>query len=130
MPVITIAAVTLNNWQQSSDVQLRIYALESFIDSAGNLINAGNPTEDESVSGNWFVAAACTLAGTQLTIAQVQLSTTTDSDNPNALYSAWFFTTEGERIGPFQEFQTFKLPATLPSNTTWKAVAQAQGGNI
>jgi hypothetical protein len=128
MASITIAAVTIQNWQLSNDVQLRIYPLQSFTAADSSLVAAGVPSEDAAVNSNFFASVACTLSGTALTISSCTLESTTDSvDNPSAQYGAFFFTTEGQRIGAFGEFSAFALPATPPS-TTWAAIALAQQG--
>jgi hypothetical protein len=128
MAVITIASAALADWDLSSDVQLRIYAQQPFTALDGTLVPQGSPSEDASQNNNFFQSVACTLSGTTLTIAACTLESTTDSpDNPGALYSAWLFTTEGQRIAPFHEFQSFSLPAS-PTSTTWAAIALAQGG--
>lgn len=129
MASISIASATVPNWQLTSDVQLRVYALASFEASDGSLIVAGCPTGDETVAANFFVTAACTLSGTTLTIAALTLESTTDSDNPGATYGAYFFTTEGELIGPFGKFANFLLPAS-PTSTTWGAIELAQEGTL
>jgi hypothetical protein len=128
MASITIASVNLPNWDLSSDVQLRIYALESFTAADNSVIAAGVPSEDVALSDNFFQAVACTLSGTTLAIAGCTLESTTDSlDNPSAQYAAYFYTTEGQRIGAFAGFGAFILPAT-PASTTWAAIAVAQVG--
>ena len=130
MAQINIALVAIPNWELGPDVLLRIYALQSFVAADGIIVAAGNPSEDAAQNCNFFQSVACTLAGTTLTIAACTLESTTDSqDNPSATYGAWFYTTEGQRIGAFAEFATFSLPA-LPASTTWKAIAIAQGGNL
>jgi hypothetical protein len=128
MAAITIASASIPNWQRDSDVQLRIYALQSFVTADNSLIAQGTPAFDENVAGNFFVPAACSLSGTTLTIASVALPSTTDSlDNPSATYGAYFYTTEGEQIGAFGAFARFVLPAA-PTSTTWAAIQMAQGG--
>jgi hypothetical protein len=130
MASISIASVAINNWELGSDVQLRVYPLESFVSADGDLNSAGDPSEDSSQNDNFFQAVACTLAGTVLTIAACTLESTTDSlDNPAAKYGAFFFTTEGQNLGAFAEFASFALPAA-PTSTTWNAIAVAQGGAL
>jgi len=126
MASVTIASANVLNWQLGPDVELRIYALESFTSADGNLIPAGVPSEDVAQNSNFFEAVGCTLSGTTLTIASCTLESTTDSlDNQAAQYGAYFFTNEGQRIGAFGEFAAFALPAA-PTSTTWAAIAQAQ----
>lgn len=127
MPLITIASVTIPNWQRDSDVELRLFADASFSAQSGDLIVQGDPSENAEKSDNFFVRAACTLSGTSLTIASVQLDSTLDSDVPSCHWQAWFFTPDGVRIGAFGEFQRFVLPAS-PTSTTWAAIAAAQQG--
>lgn len=126
MAQVTIASVSIPNWQLSSDVQLRIYALQSFQAADATLVAAGVPSEDSAQNDNFYQAVACTLTGTTLTIASCTLESTTDSlDNPSAQYGAFFFTTEGVKLGAFGEFAAFALPAA-PTSTTWGAIAVAQ----
>jgi len=128
MASITIAPISIPNWQLGSDVQLRIYPLQSFVAADNTILAAGIPSEDVSQSGNFFQLVACTLSGTTLAIASCTLESTTDSlDNPSATYGAVFYTTEGQRIAAFGEFASFALPSA-PAATTWQAIAQAQGG--
>jgi hypothetical protein len=130
MASISIASVSINNWELGPDVQLRIYALQSFVSADGNLNPAGIPSEDSSQNDNFYQAVACTLAGTTLTIAACTLESTTDSlDDPSAQYGAFFFTTEGQNLGAFAQFAAFSLPAA-PANTTWEAIAIAQRGTL
>ena len=127
MAQISIAAAAISNWELGPDVQLRIYALESFVSADGNLNAAGVPSEDSSQNDNFFQAVTCTLSGTTLSIAPCTLESTTDSlDNPSAKYGAFFFTNEGQNLGEFAEFAAFALPAS-PAGTTWKDIAMAQG---
>ena len=128
MASISIASASVPNWQQTSDVQLRIYPLQSFEAADGSLEVQGSPSADVATAGNWFESVACTLTGTTLTIAACSLESTTDSpDNPAATYGAFFYTTEGQQIGPFGAFAKFVLPAT-PTSTTWAAIEAAQQG--
>lgn len=128
MASITIASASVPNWELSSDVQLRIYPLQSFIAADSTIEGAGTPSEDSTQNDNDYIAVNCTLSGTTLTIASCTLESTTDSlDNPGAQYGAYFFTNEGQRLGVFAEFATFSLPAS-PTSTTWAAIAEAQKG--
>ena len=130
MASITIASVNTPNWDLTSDVVLRIYPLQSFIAADGTMIAAGIPSEDSAQNNNFYQSVACSLSGTTLTIASCTLESTTDSqDNPSAQYSAYFFTTEGQRLGCFAEFAAFSLPAA-PTSTTWNAIAIAQRGSL
>jgi hypothetical protein len=130
MAEISIASVSVPNWELGPDVQLRIYALQSFIAADATIVAAGTPSEDASQSGNFYQPVACSLSGSTLTVAACTLESTSDSqDNPSATYGAYFYTTEGQRIGAFAEFANFVLPAA-PTSTTWEAIAIAQGGDL
>jgi hypothetical protein len=130
MASISIASVAIPNWDLSSDVALRIFALQSFIAADGNILSAGTPSEDSTQNDNFYESVACTLSGSTLTVAACTLESTTDSlDNPAAQYGAYFFTNEGQRIAAFAEFAAFALPAS-PASTTWKAIAIAQRGSL
>ncbi len=109
---------------------LRIYALQPFVAADNSIIAAGVPSEDSSAASNFFQPVACTLAGTSLTISACTLESTTDSlDNASAQYGAYFYTSGGQRIGAFAEFDAFSLPPS-PTSTTWAAIAAAQQGTI
>jgi hypothetical protein len=130
MASVTVAAASIPNWELSPDVQLRIYPLQNFVAADNTIESAGVPSEDAVEAANNYVAVACTLLGSTLTIASCVLKSTTDSlDNPGALYGAFFYTTEGEKIGAFAQFATFALPNS-PASTTWAAIAQAQKGTL
>jgi hypothetical protein len=128
MATISIASVVIPNWQLGADVVLRVYALESFVAADTTIVSAGCPSDDISEGQNFFQQVSCSLSGTSLTLSALTLLSTTDSlDNAAAKYGAYFYTTEGQRLGAFAEFSTFFLPAA-PSSTTWKAIAVAQAG--
>jgi hypothetical protein len=130
MASVTIASGTVNNWQLGSDVQLRVYPLESFLAADSSYEAQGTPSEDATQNDNFYIAVACMVSGSVLTIASCTLESTTDSlTNPAAQYGAYFFTTEGQRIGAFGAFSAFSLPAS-PTSTTWAAIAEAQGGTL
>ena len=130
MASISIASVSIPNWQRDSDVQLRVYPLASFEAADGAIVAQGTPSQDQTVAGNFYTAAACTLSGTTLSIASLTLESTTDSlDNPAATYGAFFYTAEGEQICPFGNFSNFVLPAA-PTSTTWAAIELAQAGTL
>jgi hypothetical protein len=132
MAAVIIAATSIYNWELASDVELRIYALQSFWGSDGYEVVAGNPSEDSSDNDLFFAIAACTFGGPgsgTLNIAAITLESTTDSSNPNATYAAYFYTLEGQRLAVFGEFGSFALPPT-PNSTTWGAVAAAQGSTL
>lgn len=134
MPVISIAATTIQDWDTSygSDVVLRIYPLASFLTSdTPPVMIQGGPlnVQDAESCQNWYSAAYPTLAGTVLTIPATALYSTTDSpDNPSATYAAALFSRwEGIFIDWFFEFSSFFVPAS-PTSTTWAAIALAQKG--
>jgi hypothetical protein len=127
MPLITIASVTIPNWQgNTSGVVLRIYANADFTAESGTFYPRsvrGNPAS----LGTFYQAYACTVNGSSLVIPQVQLDSTTDSpDNSNATYSAelWDSTT-GKAIQHFGTFERFALGPTQTS-TTWAAIFAAE----
>jgi hypothetical protein len=124
---VTIAATSVPNWQRDSDVVLRIYALTSFIAADGTIVVGGNTSQDASLNDNWFANYTCTVSSGNLSIPAVTLPSTTDSlDVPSAVWSAAFFTVEGEFIAPFGQFARFPLTPS-PSSTTWAAIAATLG---
>lgn len=127
MPQITIASATIPGWQgNTSGVQLRIYANQSFTASSGTLYPQSNANAPASL-GTFFQVYPCTVSGGGLVIPAVTLDSTTDSpDNPDATFSAVLFDTQsGKQIQPFGTFPSFPLNPT-PTSTTWAAIFSAE----
>ena len=126
MPLITIASVTVPNWQGSaSGVSLRVYANQSFTAQSGNIVPKSVLSNLASL-GTFFDSTACTVSAGSLTIPAVTLESTVDSpDEPGATYSAVLW--DGASGQPIQTFGTqgsFPVQST-PTNTTWAAIFSA-----
>jgi hypothetical protein len=123
MPLITIAAVTIPDWQgNTSGVSLRIYTNENFIAQSGTIYPKSVLANPASL-GTFFQSVVCTISGADLTIPEVQIDSTTDSpDRPDATYSAVFWDDDAEQ--PIQTFGICKKfsVAASPTSTTWAAV--------
>ncbi|WP_420239210.1 hypothetical protein ACOBR2_06405 [Telmatobacter bradus] len=123
---ISIASITLSNWQGDSTIALRIDVDQTFTSEAGNiwLKTLGNPAG----KGDFYQQFACTVSGNNLTLPEISLDSTTDSpDNPAARYRAVLVDTSTgdvlQRFGP-----AFSL-APGDASTTWPAIfiSVAQG---
>lgn len=126
MPLITIASVTIPNWQGSaSGVSLRIYANQSFTAQSGKIVPRSMLTNPPSL-GTFFDSTACTVSAGSLEIPAITLESTVDSpDNPDVTYSAVLW--DGSSGQPIQTFGTtgqFAVPAA-PVDTTWADVFAA-----
>jgi hypothetical protein len=115
---ITVLAYTLSNYHGPVNTVLRIYAPTSFIASDGTLVQGSTQT--------FYRQLTCTAAGTNLTIPQFVIDSTTDAlnvqDRQLAGYSAYFYSTQGKMISVFSTFSFFKVPPTF-NPTTWTQIA-------
>jgi hypothetical protein len=126
MPLITIAAVTIPNWQgAAANVSLRIYANDSFTAQSGAIVPQTVLTNAPSL-GTFFKTVPCSIASGALTIPLLTLESTVDSpDNPDATYAAVFWDEASQQlIQPFGTESEFSLPVTTP--TTWSAIFTAE----
>jgi len=127
MPLITIAAVTIPNWQgNATGIVLRLYANESFTAQSGSFYPRGVQCNPASL-GTFFQAVTCSVVGGALTIPSFTLDSTTDSpDNPDASYSAVLWdSASGKPVQSYGTFAAFALPAE-PTPTTWSAIFLAE----
>jgi hypothetical protein len=124
MPLITIAAVTLPDWQgNATGISLLIYTNSEFTAQSGT-IHAKSVRSNLASLGTFFKSVPCTVDGTgDLVIPQLQLDSTVDSpDNPGATYSAVIFdATSGKPVQPFGTKECFEVPAD-PADTTWATI--------
>lgn len=131
MPLITIAAVTLPDWQgNEAGIELLIYANSEFTAQSGT-IHAKSVRSNSASLGTFFKSVPCTVDGTgNLTIPQLQLDSTVDSpDNPGATFSAVLFdTASGQMIQAFGTRECFGIPAD-PINTTWATIFTAEANS-
>ncbi len=131
MSTITIAGISIGDWHLTQTagtgvVQLRIYATQSFLTSAGTIVPGGSPT-----GGALYQTIPCDVAGPDangnytLTIPSITIDSTTDSPDPvstSARYVTWFFA--GKRLlapavlgGPTGSFRILPVYSTIPA--TW-----------
>jgi hypothetical protein len=122
MSQVTIEEYVQRDFQGGDNIVLRIYALNSFLTSDSQLVQAGAPG-----STFFYKEVVCSLSGTDLTIPELVLDSTTDSLSvpPAAQYSAWFHKTSGDAVAPFGSFTSFVLTPT-PSPTTWHQIGMFQ----
>lgn len=124
---ITVASVVIPNFavplNPGETLYLYIYVDRSFISSDGIPIQPGSPQ-----TGRWYRKITCSVAGTNVTIPQFTLDSTTDAqDNPGkaARYSAFFYANT-RLLGPYAGFESFRvLPVysnPTPTDATWAQV--------
>lgn len=89
MAFLKLQTQVLPNWRWGgTTATLRIFASQEFFeDTTGVFIGQGNPQQRNSFCAKY----TCTVSGTNLTIPQVELATTTDSTVPNVTYTAWLY---------------------------------------
>lgn len=77
------------NWNYSGAVAyLRVFASQSFYEaSSGQFIAQGRSTDINSFCQKY----SCAVSGTQVTLPNVTLATTTDSSVPNVTYDIWLY---------------------------------------
>lgn len=115
---VTISSQQIKNWQGGTSVELRIYALDDFVDASGQPVQKGSPYD--ITQAKWFTKVTCTVASTTLTCPAVTVPPTENSiDKPSAKLGAFLFNpTTSRLIGPYSVFSSFSVPAS-PSSTTW-----------
>lgn len=124
MALITIATVTVPNWQgNTSGIVLRIYVNQSFTAATGTIYMQTVNANASSGLGTFFQANDCTVSGTELEIPAITLDSTTDGlDNQSSSYSAVLWdSTSGKMIQPFGTYSKFTLSAT-PTSITWAQI--------
>lgn len=128
MAVITINEYDLPNWQYGgSTALLRFYSDTTFVSSDDDIIIAGSPGNPQS----FFQEETITIDDTVATIPTIFINSTRDGrDIKTARYSAWFFSTDGRRLGPYEPFTSFELPDEfdMGSMTTWAGIAVYNNG--
>jgi hypothetical protein len=127
MASIVIASVTIPGWQgNTSGVQLRIFANQSFTAASGTLYPKSNTLAPSSL-GTFYQSYTCTVSGGSLVVPAVTIDSTSDSpDNPSATYSAVLWDSQaGKQIQSFGTFGQFSLNPT-PTPTTWAAIFTAE----
>jgi len=123
MPLITIAATNLNDWQgNTSGIFLLIYTNDDFTAQSG-AIHPKSVRENPLSLGTFFHSVPCTVASGVLQIPQVQLDSTEDSpDNPGATYSAAIWdSASGKTVQSFGTKPSFTVPAA-PASTSWSTI--------
>ncbi len=118
MSTVTVLPYTLTNFHGSGTITLRLIVPTSFIASNGALVQGNNPT--------FYKEITCSVNGTNLTIPQFAIDSTTDAlnliDRQLAGYSAFFYSNRSKLISVFSNFQFFRVPPN-PSSTTWTELA-------
>lgn len=132
MALVTIQSATIPNWQGASDtVALFILVNASFTAATGTIYPATHrdhlPYGGRQSIGAFYLSAACTVSGNNLTIPAIELDSTEDSpDNPSATFSAVLWDTSvGQPIQPFGTFPAFAL-APSPTPTSWAVIFEAE----
>lgn len=124
MPAITVASVTIPNWQgNSSNVALHVYSIADFTAQDGTLVPKSIRAHVSNGLGTFLVSVACSVSGGALTIPSLTLESTTDSgDNPAAMYCAELWdNASNQAIQAFGTVTRFPITPT-PSSTTWAQI--------
>lgn len=141
MAQITIASVSIPNWQGANNgIALFIYVNSAFTSAGGTLypatVERNLPYSGRVSSGTFYLSYPCTTAvssppsgtGEELTIPAITLDSSSDSpDNPGATYSAVLWDTANGC--PVQQFGTTARWSLDPSygspvstSTTWAEI--------
>lgn len=110
MSQITITETVIPNWHGGDDPILKIFANQDFLSSDNVLLNK------QKVGGSqWYKSVQCSVAGSDLTIPQFTIDSTTDSSRPNGTYTAVLYDSNGytelDRI-----IERFRVPDDLGSS--------------
>lgn len=119
---ITITGLSVQGWRGGATCSIRVFANNTFHDSAGNLI-VGAATDSKQFYLP-VLQPTCTVSGNTVTVGSFVLPATTDSiDNPNATYSLAVFEGTGntavKRITATPA--TFRVPHEL-TPLTWSKI--------
>lgn len=121
MTKITVSANQVTNWYNSSIAELRIFCNHEFIASTNDIILRSSPS-----SGEAYIKLTLSLVGTTLTIPEFIIDSTVDGRNfTGSRYGAYFYDTNGEKIGDFDGFTNFAIPASFDTGVmgTWAKIA-------
>lgn len=134
MSTITITTVVIPNYQRGgATAELRIAANGGFRASSGSSILPGNTS-----TGPFYKLISCTVSGTDLTIPQFTIDSTTDASDPNATYHAMFYDSTGKKAGSY--WSNYRIPTSLGStishtqlntfNSTVQSIVQYSYPNV
>lgn len=107
MSAIVVNSFTIPNYNGGgSTANIRIYADKSFLTSDGVRI-----FKSKAGGSIWYKSVSCTVAGTVITVPQITIDSTTDSDNPDATYTGVIFDSSG--IQRDYVFKHWSVPTSL-----------------
>jgi hypothetical protein len=119
---ITIQSKSIPNFRYNvTSGQVRVYADRTFTASNGTIVSAGNPS---ITNGGFYYTFPFTVSNGTATIASGTLDSTTDAmTGGGARYSAYFFSSAGVRLGPYEPFSNFAM------KPVWDGLASGCGGS-
>ncbi len=119
---ITVNTYQVTNWHYGgSTAKLRIYSDKDFITSDGKTIIAGTPNTS---SGGFYKEIAITISGTTATIPSFIIDSTNNGQNTTtARYTAYFFGSDGRRLGAFGPYTSFFVTSEAGTTQTWTSIA-------
>lgn len=123
---VTVAALTPGQpWQSTiTAVRLRIFLNKAVTTSDQRILQSGSPS-----SGLFYQSITCTVVGGNLQIPQFTIDSLTDALVGNdAKYSAYFYSSAGAQIAPYQGFTSFTVGPVLAQ--TWSSILQFNNAYI
>lgn len=113
MSAIVVNSFTIPNYNGGgSTASIRIYADKPFLTSDGVRI-----FKSKAGGSIWYKSVSCTVAGTVITVPQITIDSTTDSDNPDATYTGLIFDSSG--IQRDYVFKNWSVPTSLGTPITF-----------
>lgn len=121
MTAIMVSGYNLENWQYGGTAaRLRIFCDASFITSDDKTVVASTPNAPKS----FYEDVAVSISGTTASIASFTIDSTTDGQSiTSARYSAYFYTTDGRRLGAFSPFTSFFVSHESGASQSWDLIA-------
>ncbi len=118
---ITIQSKQIPNWRYSATSgTVRVYADRTFTASNGTIVSAGNPSQ----TGGFYYSFPFTVTGSTVTIASGTIdSNTNPMAGSSGRYTAYFFSSTGVRLGPYEPFSNFSV------KPIWDGLASGCGGS-
>jgi hypothetical protein len=125
---VTIAGTSFNGYHGvvgDTTATLKFFASETFRTSTNEIVGAGNATQGTG----FYRSLTCTVSGSTLTCPSVTLPSTLDGHPADATWTVRLYDSKGTPRAFFPIPDSFVLPHTLGSTTTWVAVFDANAEN-
>lgn len=111
---ISIPSTTVPNWRRTTTAPvLRAYYDQTFTDSAGTIVQGGNPQQ-----GTAYLSVTTSILSNTVTIPAFTITSTRDGlDRTSARISFYWYSSTGQLLQPFEPYTGLAVPASIGSAT-------------